>query len=103
MRLISSQPKEPFQGLGTRYKVLNGTELLIADTEKILCIYTYGDANATKITEKTKNIGLIDHGVPTISTAILTAGIETGLDYIQKIAGGEKGGIRIIPSAHLEL
>lgn len=86
---------EEFQGLGSRNRILTGTELLLADSEKILCIYAYGDANETRITTSTKNILLINYGVPNISAEILERGIQVGLNFIHKTAGGVIGEIMI--------
>ncbi|NVM52765.1 MAG: hypothetical protein HWN66_03595 [Candidatus Helarchaeota archaeon] len=98
-----AQPEEVFQGIGTRHRILTGNELLLADTEKVLCIYAYGDGDETKITTKTTNILLVDYGVPNISADILENGIKSGLNYIQETGGGEIGEIKITKSVHQEL
>ncbi|MHA1651291.1 MAG: B3/B4 domain-containing protein, partial [Candidatus Helarchaeota archaeon] len=95
-------PNEAFQGLGTRHKILTGNELLLADTKKILCIYAYGDADMTKITTKTKNILLINYGVPNIADIILEEGIKIGLKYIQEAGGGEIKEVKVTKPAHPE-
>ncbi len=84
---------EEFQGIGTRHRILTGKELILADKKKILCIYAYGDADATKITGKTRDILLVDYGAPQISRELLEKGIKIGLDYIQETAGGIIGEI----------
>ncbi|MFX1293956.1 MAG: B3/4 domain-containing protein [Promethearchaeota archaeon] len=98
-----AKPKEAFQGIGTRYRILSGKELLLADREKILCIYAYGDADATKITINTKNILLVTYGVPNISCDILKNGIKLGLKYIQETGGGKIEEINVTTSAPQEL
>ena len=85
----SANPQESFQAIGSRYRVLSGTELLLSDAEKILCIYAYVDALETIISLKTKDILLINYGAPTISGEILEDGIRLCLSYIQKLGGGE--------------
>jgi DNA/RNA-binding domain of Phe-tRNA-synthetase-like protein len=94
--------EERFQGIGTRHRILAGNELLLADAEKILCIYAYGDADATKITSNTKNILLVSYGVPKISSEMLKKGIELGLNYIHEAGGGEIEKIIVTRSAPLE-
>ncbi|MHA1264801.1 MAG: B3/B4 domain-containing protein [Candidatus Helarchaeota archaeon] len=91
---------EFFQGIGTRSRKLQGNELLLSDSEKILCIYAYGDADITKVEGTTKNILLVTYGVPKIEENILRRGIEIGLDYIQQTAGGFKEDIEINKSSH---
>ena len=95
-----AKPKEEFQGLGTRHRVLEGNELLLADSEKILCIYAYGDADSTKITKETKEILLIAYGVPGISQDILEHGIRLGLSYIKEAGGGEVEGVSVTTGVH---
>ncbi|MDD1778151.1 MAG: hypothetical protein LUQ65_08260 [Candidatus Helarchaeota archaeon] len=98
-----ANPQEEFQGIGSRHRALNGTELLLSDIEKILCIYAYGDALETTISLKTKDILLVNYGSPTISSEILLKGIRTCLSYIQKGAGGEIGEIVVSRSVLPEL
>jgi len=95
--------EEEFRGIGTRYKILIGNELLLADSEKILCMYAYGDADYTKITSKTKDILLVNYGVPGISGESLEKGIQNGLSYLQKAGGGEIGEIFVSKCAPPEL
>lgn len=94
---------EKFRGLGTRNRVLTGNELLLADREKILCIYAYGDGDTTKITLETNDILLITYGVPNIGAGILMRGVEIGLKYIKEVGGGEIYGIEVNKSVHQEL
>ncbi|MHA1277545.1 MAG: B3/B4 domain-containing protein [Candidatus Helarchaeota archaeon] len=89
-----AKPGEEFQGLGTRHRLLTGNELLLADKEKILCIYAYGDAALTKVSDKTRDILLVNYGVPNISADLLQRGIELGLKYIHATAGGKIGKIK---------
>lgn len=51
---------------GSSTYVTEGGELVIADFEKILCLYPYRDTIATRITEQTRNVILQVHGVPRI-------------------------------------
>jgi len=90
-----AKPQEAFNGIGSRHRKLTGTELLLSDAEKILCIYAYGDASETTVSLKTKNVLLINYGAPNISSDILENGIRTGLNYIQKTGRGERGAIAV--------
>lgn len=84
-----AEPLEAFKGIGSRNRILTGTELLVSDSEKILCIYAYGDASETTVSLKTKDVLLINYGVPNIASEILENGILMGLNYIRKTGGGE--------------
>jgi DNA/RNA-binding domain of Phe-tRNA-synthetase-like protein len=98
-----ANPQESFQGIGSRSRILNGTELLLSDAKKILCIYAYGDALETTVSLNTKDILLVNYGAPNISSEILEQGIQTCLTYIQKGAGGEIGKILVSRSVLQEL
>lgn len=93
---------EEFQGIGSRHRILTGNELLLADSEKILCIYAYGDGDVTKLTTKTRDILLVTYGLPNISDDVLKSGIELGLNYIQKAGGGEIEKVEVRKSVHPE-
>lgn len=95
LRIRYANPQEKFQGIGSRHRVLNGTELLLGDTEKILCIYAYGDALETTVSLKTKDVLLVNYGAPNISREILEQGIRLCLTYIQKGARGEIGEVLV--------
>lgn len=97
-----AHPGEFFQGIGTRRRDLNGNELLISDIEKILCIYAYGDADATKLTKDTTNILVMVYGVPGIDERLVKEGVELGLNYIQRTAGGQIGKISVNKIVHRE-
>jgi DNA/RNA-binding domain of Phe-tRNA-synthetase-like protein len=90
-----AEPQEAFIGIGLRHRELSGSELLLSDTEKILCIYAYGDASATTVSLKTRDVLLMNYGAPDISAEILEEGIQRGLYYIQKTGGGDIGAISV--------
>ncbi|MFX1297697.1 MAG: B3/4 domain-containing protein [Promethearchaeota archaeon] len=103
LKIRFALPQENFQGIGMRSRSLTGNELLLADIEKILCIYAYGDADITKVTEHTKDILLVTYGIPNISSKILKNGVELGLNLIRETGGGEKGEIIVSKSVPLGL
>ncbi len=68
---------ENFVGIGGKTYVTKG-EIVIADKEKIVCIFPYRDSEITKITEETKEAIVILCGVEGISRDYLVkAGKET--------------------------
>ncbi len=58
---------EEFRGIGMdRPMVLGGREVVVADDAKVLAIYPYRDADASKVTTETTAALLLAYGVPGI-------------------------------------
>ncbi|MGB9881788.1 MAG: B3/4 domain-containing protein [Methanomassiliicoccales archaeon] len=82
---------ERFLGIGMREPIeLNGNEIVISDSRKLIAIYPYRDSDATKVTESTKDIILMVCGVPGISDDNLEKARLLSLDYIMKFCGGSR-------------
>ncbi len=87
---------EEFLGIGMeKPSTLTEKMLVLADRERVLCIYPYRDADYTKITERTRNILIVGYGVPGIEGRQLLKAVETALSYIQKVSGGEIGMLKL--------
>jgi len=85
-----SRQNEEFHGIGMDSpKRLTDRMLVLADDKRIVCIYPYRDAEATKITEKTKNVVVVGYGAPKIYQNELTNAVETALSFIQQTSGGK--------------
>jgi len=81
---------EKFLGIGMeKLMLLQGGEIVVSDSEKLVAIYPYRDADNTKITEKTKNVILLVCGVPTIGEETLQNAAQVALEYITRFCGGE--------------
>ena len=81
---------EKFLGIGMeKLMLLQGGEIVVSDSEKLVAIYPYRDADSTKITEKTKNVILLVCGVPTIGEETLQNAAQVALEYITRFCGGE--------------
>jgi DNA/RNA-binding domain of Phe-tRNA-synthetase-like protein len=81
---------EVFTGIGmTKPMILTGKILVLADEKQVLCIYPYRDCDSTKITLQTKNAMIVGYGTPAITEQQLKEAVETTLDYIRQVAGGE--------------
>jgi DNA/RNA-binding domain of Phe-tRNA-synthetase-like protein len=81
---------EVFTGIGmTKPMILTGKILVLADEKQALCIYPYRDCDSTKITLQTKNAMIVGYGAPAITEQQLKETVETTLDYIRQVAGGE--------------
>ncbi|KKU29307.1 MAG: Lysine-tRNA ligase [Microgenomates group bacterium GW2011_GWC1_46_20] len=72
-------------------------ELVYADTDKLLTLdLNYRDIDATKITEKTKDVILFADGGPDISPDDVVSALKKGASYIQKFCGGQVGEIILV-------
>jgi DNA/RNA-binding domain of Phe-tRNA-synthetase-like protein len=85
-----AEKREKFLGIGMeKHMLLQGGEIVISDSEKLVAIYPYRDADSTKITEKTKNVMLLVCGVPGIGEETLQRAAQVALEYITRFCGGE--------------
>jgi DNA/RNA-binding domain of Phe-tRNA-synthetase-like protein len=95
-----STENDAFRGIGMNAPVKVAEKiLLVADRKQILCIYPYRDADATKVTEKTRNMLIVGYGAPNVSQNLLVIAVEKALTYIQNVAGGTKERVNVFPSS----
>lgn len=79
---------EEFLGIGMDESVeLEGGEIVISDSEKLIAIYPYRDSEKTKITTSTDDILLMVCGAPGVKEELEKAK-ETVLDYVTRFCGG---------------
>ncbi len=78
--------------IGARKKRLSGHELVLTDASRVLCVYVHGDADATKVTDATRDVLLVAYGVPGVSDTELEGGLTVAARYILRFAGGELRG-----------
>lgn len=72
-------------------------ELVYADADKLLTLdLNYRDIDATKITEKTKDIILFADGGPGIDQESIKSALQKGADYIIQFCGGKLSEIKLI-------
>jgi DNA/RNA-binding domain of Phe-tRNA-synthetase-like protein len=69
--------------------------LLVADEKQILCVYPYRDADATKITGKTKTVLIIGYGAPGGDQNQLVGAVEKALVYVERAAGGSRETVNV--------
>lgn len=80
---------EEFLGIGMeRPKVLSGKEIVISDSERLVAIYPYRDADFSKVTTETEHILSISCGVPGIELQRLSDAAKTTIEYITRFCGG---------------
>jgi DNA/RNA-binding domain of Phe-tRNA-synthetase-like protein len=85
-----AEKREKFLGIGMeKHMLLQGGEIVVSDSEKLVAIYPYRDADSAKITEKTKNVMLLVCGVPGIGEETLQRAAQVALEYITRFCGGE--------------
>ncbi len=81
---------EEFRGIGMeKPMVLDGNEVVVSDSEKLIAIYPYRDADDTKLTETTRNVILLICGAPGIDEEALKRAAQITVEYITKFCGGE--------------
>lgn len=82
---------EEFLGIGMeKPRALQGGETVVADAEKLVAIYPYRDAEACKITEKTKRTLILVCGVPNIDDETLTRAGRVAVEYVTRFCGGSE-------------
>lgn len=81
---------EEFTGIGMdEPMVLDGNEAVVSDSEKLIAIYPYRDADDTKVTLSTGGVLLLICGAPGIDEDILKNAARTTTAYITRFCGGE--------------
>jgi len=94
-----SDERDEFVGLGMDKSArISEKTLLVTDTKQILCIYPYRDAQATRITEKTRNVLIIGYGAPGLARTQLVDAVEKALAYIEMVAGGQRQAVNVFQS-----
>ena len=80
---------EEFLGIGMEKPIrLRGGEIVISDSEKLVAIYPYRDAENTKVTEQTRNVLILVCGVPGLPKEKLSQAAEVAVNLIIKFCGG---------------
>ena len=83
---------EEFTGIGMeKPMVLEGNEVVVSDSEKLIAVYPYRDADDTKVTLLTRKVLLLICGAPGIDEKILKNAAKTTIEYITRFCGGEEG------------
>jgi len=80
---------EEFLGIGMERPItLEGNEIVVSDSEKLITIYPYRDSEETKIAERTRNVIFLSCGVPGIPEERLREASETTLEYVRRFCTG---------------
>lgn len=82
---------EEFMGIGMEKPMrLEGREIVVSDSKKLIAVYPHRDADNTKITNKTVNVVMLVCGVPGIREETLQNAAQVATDYITKFCGGKR-------------
>jgi len=82
---------EEFMGIGMEKSMrLEGGEIVVSDSEKLIAVYPHRDAGNTKITNKTVDVVMLVCGVPGIREETLQNATQVATDYITKFCGGKR-------------
>ncbi|MHC1590014.1 MAG: B3/B4 domain-containing protein [Candidatus Hecatellaceae archaeon] len=80
---------EEFLGIGMSKPLsLRGGEIVISDSEKLVAIYPYRDAENTKVTEGTGDVLILVCGVPGIPREKLDYAGRVAVEYVVRFCGG---------------
>jgi DNA/RNA-binding domain of Phe-tRNA-synthetase-like protein len=81
---------EAFTGIGTdKPTLLTDKTLVLADMQRVLCIYPYRDSDYSKITLDTRNVMITAYGSPGITENQLKSAAQTTLSYIEQTSEGK--------------
>ncbi|MDI6888878.1 MAG: phenylalanine--tRNA ligase beta subunit-related protein [Methanocellales archaeon] len=80
--------EDEFIGIGMSEPVVIKDALVVSDEKKLIAIYPYRDADATKITLRTKNVFLLVCGVPGVDEETLEKAKTVAEDIITTFCGG---------------
>lgn len=89
LELRFAEEGEEFLGIGMdKPTVLDGGEIVVSDSEKLVAIYPYRDSEETKITGDTDAVLLMVCGVPGVNESKLSRAEETMFDYVKRFCDG---------------
>ncbi len=81
---------EVFLGIGMKKPLfLAGGEIVLADASRLVAIYPYRDAEYSKITLQTNDLGLVSCGAPGIPLDRLKDSAEKASEFIIRFCDGE--------------
>lgn len=88
LKMRFAQEGEEFLGIGMgKPKELDGGEIVISDSKKLIAIYPYRDSEETKITTDTQDVLFMVCGVPGVGEKLEKAR-ETMIDYVIRFCDG---------------
>src|SRR3989454_1618743 len=93
LRMRRSRPGETFLGIGMEAPVtLTGVEVVCEDADRLVAIYPYRDADASKVTSGTHDVRFLVCGVPGISHDTLREAAVVAANTVIRFCGGAPDG-----------
>src|SRR5438094_4808653 len=93
LRMRRSRPGEIFLGIGMEAPVtLTGVEVVCEDADRLVAIYPYRDADASKVTSDTRDVRFLVCGVPGISHEALREAAAVAANTVMRFCGGTTDG-----------
>jgi DNA/RNA-binding domain of Phe-tRNA-synthetase-like protein len=89
LRMRRSRPVETFLGIGMEAPVtLSGVEVVCEDEDRLIAIYPYRDANASRVSSDTRDVRFLVCGVPGISDETLREAAVVAAKLVTRFCGG---------------
>lgn len=80
---------EAFVSIGQdKREALQGTELVMADAERVIAFYPHRDADATKVAAATTEVLLVACGAPGVPGAALDGALALAVSFASQACGG---------------
>jgi DNA/RNA-binding domain of Phe-tRNA-synthetase-like protein len=93
---------ETFTGIGMEAPLsLTQNMVVLADIKRVVCIYPYRDCDHTKITIATENVAIVGYGATGMAATQIREAVETALEFIKQVSGGEIAAMEIFRSGVL--
>jgi DNA/RNA-binding domain of Phe-tRNA-synthetase-like protein len=89
LRMRRSRPGETFLGIGMESPVtLTGVEIVCEDADRLVAIYPYRDADASRVSSETRDVRFLVCGVPGISNEALREAAAVAAIFVTRFCGG---------------
>jgi len=89
LRMRRARQGETFLGIGMEATVtLKGVEVVCQDADRLVAIYPYRDAEASKVTSDTRDVRFLVCGVPGISEDALREATAVAANLVTRFCGG---------------
>ena len=89
LRMRRSRLGEEFLGIGMQAPLaLTGVEVVCEDADRLVAIYPYRDADASRATSETHDVRLLVCGVPGISNEALQGAAAVATSLVTRFCGG---------------
>jgi len=89
LRMRRSRSGETFLGIGMEGPVtLTGVEVVCEDADRLVAIYPYRNADASKVTSDTRDVCFLVCGVPGIAHEALREAAATAANLVTRFCGG---------------